>query len=541
MDSQPSQPSLHESLITARDRLQIQAKEPSSLIEYIPNAERTLWIQKVARNLLFCFVSCIGMIILCQNYSFLQDALFALFRWILIPVKPLLLAKPSASMTSLVTMLAFGSQVANVLIVPVAVYWAMITGRRCKYLYLRGDRLMLLTDIGKVSPGTNYSNLHLQNLNVVVVEGRVFLSRQAVLIANNTEVKIERPAGKKSYRDYILSFSTQSDSLSIRWGDIVKAKDRTRLLNELEAKLPRSIDSTLFQPFKALPDKQSYTNIWLKELSGAPKRDRLTPLASGSSLDNGNYTVQKKAGVGGQGIVYYAQSAKHNTSVVLKEFVLPVYPDLRVRKKAAERFQAEATMLSRLDHPQIVKFIDLFVEDHRAYVVMESVEGTTLKDLVLAEGPLPESAAIELVLQVAQVLTYLHGQNPPVIHRDVTPDNIMLGADGLPKLIDFSVAQESSFGVTGSVVGKPNYISPEQFRGKPSVQSDIYSLGATLYFLLVGSDPPPITVLHPQVVKASIGQALDQITARCTQLDVNNRYESATDLVHDLSKLKAHP
>ena len=105
-------------------------------------------------------------------------------------------------------------------------------------------------------------------------------------------------------------------------------------------------------------------------------------------------------------------------------------------------------------------------------------------------------------------------------------------------MIDFSVAQEASFGVTGSVVGKPNYISPEQFRGKPSVQSDIYSLGATLYFLLIGCDPPPITVLHPQAVKDSISQALDQITARCTQLDVNNRYASASDLVHDLRKLK---
>jgi serine/threonine-protein kinase len=194
-------------------------------------------------------------------------------------------------------------------------------------------------------------------------------------------------------------------------------------------------------------------------------------------------------------------------------------------------------MLSRLNHPQIAKFIDLFVEDHRAYVVMELVEGQSLKELVASEGPLPEKAVVDLATQIAEILTYLHSQDPPVIHRDLTPDNIMLGEDGLAKLIDFSVAQEASSGVTGSVVGKPNYISPEQFRGKPTPQSDLYSLGATMFFLLTGVDPPPISVLHPKAEKDKISHQLDTIVARCTQLDVSKRIESAEQVLVALRAL----
>jgi serine/threonine protein kinase len=102
-------------------------------------------------------------------------------------------------------------------------------------------------------------------------------------------------------------------------------------------------------------------------------------------------------------------------------------------------------------------------------------------------------------------------------------------------LIDFSVAQELSTGVTGSVVGKPNYISPEQFRGKPTQQSDIYSLGATLYYLLMAKDPPPITVLKPDQENEAISSKLGLLVTNCTELDVLKRYQSAADVLRDLA------
>jgi serine/threonine-protein kinase len=115
-----------------------------------------------------------------------------------------------------------------------------------------------------------------------------------------------------------------------------------------------------------------------------------------------------------------------------------------------------------------------------------------------------------------------------------------MGSDGMIKLIDFSVAQEVSSGVTGSVVGKPNYISPEQFRGKPATQSDIYSLGATMFYLLVGRDPSPISVSHPKTECDAISTELDDVVARCTQTELSKRYESAEKVLESIRLLPQH-
>ncbi|MBZ0189039.1 MAG: protein kinase, partial [Candidatus Obscuribacterales bacterium] len=135
------------------------------------------------------------------------------------------------------------------------------------------------------------------------------------------------------------------------------------------------------------------------------------------------------------------------------------------------------------------------------------------------------------------VLDYLHGQSPPIIHRDFTPDNLILEPDGNVKLIDFSVAQKIENDITGSVVGKANYIAPEQFRGKPTIQSDIYSLGATCYYLLTGTIPDPISRLRPQAVKPEISSDVDAIIASCTHLDPEKRYKSVSDLRADITRL----
>jgi serine/threonine protein kinase len=212
--------------------------------------------------------------------------------------------------------------------------------------------------------------------------------------------------------------------------------------------------------------------------------------------------------------------------VAIKEFILPVFPDPRVRLSAAQRFQAEAEIISRISHPQIVRFLDLFIEDHRAYLVLERVTGRNLKQIVETDGPIDEATVIQLAVQMCDILSYLHGQNPPIAHRDFTPDNVMLADDGLIKLIDFSVAQASISNVTGSVVGKPEYIAPEQFRGKPTPLSDIYSLGGTLYFLLTGNHPQAISVSKP--VTAS--PELANVIARATALDAAARYKTPEEM-----------
>ncbi|MBX9695541.1 MAG: serine/threonine protein kinase, partial [Cyanobacteria bacterium] len=373
-----------------------------------------------------------------------------------------------------------------------------------------------------------------------IINGNVYRVVKRVELDLRT-IEVQRPAGKKSHGDYKLKLigAAGEKKFEFRWGDVINPQQRNSLLTSLEQRFPADTDLSILEPFRVIPQRQSYTEIWLRELSGAPKRDKLTPLQDACQLAGGKYTVMRKVGVGGQATVYLASSTEHPSEelVVLKEFVLPIFPDLRVRQKAAERFQAEATMLSRLQHPRIARFLDLFVEDHRAYLVLEHIEGKSLKETVASLGPLPEKEVVAIAIQLCEIVGYLHSQSPPVVHRDLTPDNIMYGSDGLAKLIDFSVAQELSSGVTGSVVGKPNYISPEQFRGKPTTQSDIYSLGATLGYLLLGHDPPPITMLHPKAENEKISDRLDAIVARCTQLDTGRRYDTIESVLADLKRV----
>jgi len=505
------------------------------LIEYQPKADFKYWTQRIFNAIILCLVSCVALIIVCQWVHPFQEALFAFFRWILIPVRPLLIASPSSQFSGLINWLVPLSQGFNFLMIPIVGWLAATAIAEPYYLSLAGGRLSVLQLL--TSSATTYDGLPTMgpaSYNLQTID--------SILLSGDVRILVERPRGKKSSLDYLLNVGNGGKGLRLRFGDIKKAEDRQRLIECLEEAAPEQIDATIFAPFKKIPERQSYTELWLRELSGAPKRERLTPLSEGSTLRNGDYTILRKVGVGGQGTVYLARPALQMASsgdlVVVKEFVLPVYPDIRVRQKAAERFQAEAMMLSRLNHPQIVKFLDLLVEDHRAYLVLEHVEGDTLKAMVGAEGPLPEAQVIDLAFQIASILSYLHSQEPPVNHRDLTPDNIILGEDGLVKLIDFSVAQEISAGITGSVVGKPNYISPEQFRGKPNTQSDIYSLGGTIYYLLIGRDPPPITVLHPKAENDRISDALDAIVSRCTRLEARERYPEAEDLLADLQRLR---
>lgn len=492
------------------------------LAEYVKDAELQRVLQKIAKAIIFCIVGCVVMSFLCMSNPQFQNSLFAFFRLLIVPIKPLLVAKPSYTFGAFWKWLQFFCNLFNFLVFPVVVFFALKTAKLPIYLYFARDGIYQLER--QPYPTEN-------RYKVMWVGDHTYAILGFFPFANLEDIEIVRPKGKKSSADYIFRFQFSDAEFKFRWGDMINVAARNAVLSKLEKVLPERIDSGIFEPFKLLPQRQSYTELWLQELSGAPRRDKLTPLAEGARLDKGNYTILHKAGVGGQGVVYFAESFKHKRMVVLKEFVLPLYPDIRVRKKAAERFQSEASMLSRLQHPQIAKYYDLFLEDHRAYLVLEHIEGKTLKQLVMSQGKMSETQVLGIAKQIAEILQYLHSQDPPVVHRDLTPDNIMLGEDGLCKLIDFSVAQELSTGVTGSVVGKPNYISPEQFRGKPNTQSDIYSLGATLYFLLTAKDPPPITVLHPAKENEGISSSLDLLISKCTGLELDKRLQNAGQIL----------
>jgi tRNA A-37 threonylcarbamoyl transferase component Bud32 len=303
----------------------------------------------------------------------------------------------------------------------------------------------------------------------------------------------------------------------------------------------------------------SYTELWLKYFSVPAERQKTGLLESMMSLDSGRYEILGTIGGGGQGTAYLANVCVAGTQVsetdknhiieidpanlqlhdqvVLKEYVLPVHRGHLTAERTAEKLRAEAEILQKLNHPQIVKLKDAFVEDFRGYLVLEFISGESLKTLVERLGPQSEELVIDWALRTCDVLEYMHAQSPPVVHRDITPDNLMLQDDGTVKIVDFNVAYQVDSSATSTVVGKHAYIPAEQFRGKAVPQSDIYSLGGSLFFLLTGKDPAPITQSHPAHSNSAVSDEMDAIVARATSTKLCDRYADIAEMRSDLQKL----
>lgn len=351
-----------------------------------------------------------------------------------------------------------------------------------------------------------------------------------------SHIGLELPKGKTSPLDHVVKFQHgTSQALRLRLGSIPTQDERARILQGVEEWAPMlKRDAEVVQALELPPD-HSYTELWLQALSGPPKRERLKPLETQATLKDGRYRVEGALGVGGQGTAYLAYDRYENDdTVVLKEFILPVFVDVNVRRQSLERFEKEARILKQLEHDQVVRLIDFFVEDHRGYLVLEHIDGKSLREKVLQEGPLPEAQVRELARQMCRIQKYLHGLVPPVVHRDFTPDNLILRNDGTLKLVDFNVAQQTESTATGTVVGKHAYLPPEQFRGQPNCQSDIYAMGASLYFILTGCEPEPISQLHPRIQNPEVSETLDAIVARATAIELHDRYASADEVERDL-------
>jgi tRNA A-37 threonylcarbamoyl transferase component Bud32 len=365
------------------------------------------------------------------------------------------------------------------------------------------------------------------------------------LMWNDVErIDLVWPAGKTSPQDCLIIFKDGSagkkQDLALKLGAIVKEDDRSKLFRAIEKYAPNAQKDVQLLEVLTPAQDHSYTELWLQALSAPPKRERLTPLSELSSLQNDQYTVVRQLGVGGQGTAYLAIDKESGHEIVLKEFILPVYVDTNVLRQALERMQNEAAMLRKLNNERVVRLSNFFVEDHRGYLVLEKIEGESLEQVVSRDGCRDEQTVISLALQMCEILGYLHSLEPPVIHRDFTPDNMIFNVhDGMLKLVDFNVAQQTESTATGTVVGKHSYISPEQFRGRPTPQSDIYAMGATLFYLLTAEAPEPIKVSHPKLKRDEVSDALDAIVARATAFDSKKRYACIEDLRADLLALSA--
>lgn len=280
----------------------------------------------------------------------------------------------------------------------------------------------------------------------------------------------------------------------------------------------------------------SFTQIWENDMASRFGSTVFVPLEPGNKLQNGRLEVVGQIAFGGLSAIYLAKD-KDSQLCVIKEAIVPANSDHESAAKALEMFQRESQLLMTLSNPRIARVFDHFIENGRHYMVLEYIDGKDLRRYVKERGAQNEALVLRWAIDVAQILDYLHKLSPPIIHRDLTPDNLVLERNGGIVLIDFGAANQFLGAATGTLVGKQSYISPEQFRGYAEPASDLYALGATMSYLLTGEDPEPLSASHPRSTNPELSESLDAFIAKLTDLEVAERFDCAESVVLELKKL----
>jgi len=231
--------------------------------------------------------------------------------------------------------------------------------------------------------------------------------------------------------------------------------------------------------------------------------------------------------------VYLART-EDGRMVTVKQFYLADESD--ETKALAKILKREYDLLSNLDHPGIAKVINSFTHENSTFLVIEHRLGSDLRAIVKEHGPRSENITINWAKQLCEIMMYLHSREPAITHRDLTPDNIIVGSDGQLRLIDFGAAREFLDGITGTMIGKHCYVAPEQLRGEADTKSDIYSFGATLYYLLTGRDPKALSKSAPSNFVDCSGE-LDKLIQLCTEFDEEHRPKSFEDILKSLNEI----
>ncbi len=266
----------------------------------------------------------------------------------------------------------------------------------------------------------------------------------------------------------------------------------------------------------------SYTKLWDEELNYRFCPTNFQPLTVGARLRNDQFIVLKQIAFGGFSAVYLVTNL-NKQEVILKEMVIYNFLTPEQIIKVNELFKREASILAKLNHPKIAKILDFFVENERHYIVLEKIWGENLRLKIKETGCLDENLIIQIAHKLALILDYIHGLNPPVIHRDISPDNIILQNNQDVFLIDFGSANEIISSATRTMIGKKAFISPEQFKGKANKASDLYSLGSTLFYLATAQEPEALTQQELIKFKPNCSVFLNKLIKDLTNLDYNKR------------------
>lgn len=270
----------------------------------------------------------------------------------------------------------------------------------------------------------------------------------------------------------------------------------------------------------------------------------------GTRLD-GRYELTDLVGEGGMANVYRASDVLDNRVVAVK-ILKNEYSE---SEEFQRRFRDESKAIAMMSHPNIVKIYDMGFSDKMQYIVMEYIDGITLKDYIDSEHVLNWKDAVHLVVQILRALQHAH--NRGIVHRDIKPQNIMLLTDGTIKVMDFGIAKfarEESRTATDQAIGTVHYISPEQARGDVTdAKSDLYSVGVMFYEMLTGrkpfdtDNPVSIAVMHmqnvavrPRDINPNIPSGLEEIIMHAMEKDASKRYQTAAEMIRDIEAFKAN-
>lgn len=270
----------------------------------------------------------------------------------------------------------------------------------------------------------------------------------------------------------------------------------------------------------------------------------------GKMLDN-RYEILERIGTGGMAIVYKAKCHRLNRLVAIKI----LKSDLAQNEEFRRRFNAESQAVAQLSHPNIVSVYDVSRGGNMEYIVMELIDGITLKQYMEKRGQLNWRESLHFITQIMRGLSHAHSRG--IIHRDIKPQNIMVLRDGSVKVADFGIAclADSAQTLTQEALGSVHYISPEQARGdRPDARSDIYSSGVVLYEMLTGRLPfegesaVSVAIQHlssiplaPREINPDIPEQLELICMKAMAPDLEHRYQSADAMIADLEAFRKNP
>ena len=262
------------------------------------------------------------------------------------------------------------------------------------------------------------------------------------------------------------------------------------------------------------------------------------------------YEIVDTVGAGGMSVVYKAMDHRLNRYVAVKVLKEEYSDD----KTFVNKFRVEAQSAAGLSHPNIVNVYDVGDDEGIHFIVMEMVEGITLKEYIEKKGHLSVSEAVNFSLQIASGIEVAHDNH--IIHRDIKPQNIIVNSSGILKVTDFGIAKAAtSATVSSNAIGSVHYISPEQARGGFSDErSDIYSLGITMYEMVTGRVPfegdnnVAVALMHiqnemisPREYYPDILPSFEKVIAKCTQKKPERRYLTANALIADLRRVESDP